>query len=38
MTEKKEIAVLKPQALPGYAGSHDQDLAATGVTADASTV
>jgi hypothetical protein len=38
MTTKKEIAVLRLQALPGYAGSHDQDLAVTGVTADASTV
>jgi len=33
--KKKEIAVLRPQALPGYAGSHDQDLAATSVPADA---
>jgi hypothetical protein len=35
MTTKKEINVLKPKAIPGYARAHDQDLAVTGVPADA---
>jgi hypothetical protein len=34
ITDKK-IAILRSLALPGYAGAYDQDLAVTGVPADA---
>ena len=37
ITDKK-IAILRSLALPGYAGAYDQDLAVTGVPADALTV